>query len=245
MRAYLWSILMGSVANPVFNLLALGVGLGALIDHQSGGRGIGGIPYITFVGPALLASSAVTSAFEEFAFPTMGGFKWDRTFYAMNATTVSARQIVAGIIVAALARMVFTVTVFLLFLIGFGAVPSATAVLAIPAALLGGLALGLPVMAFAASLDEDDGWFALINRFIIAPMFLFSGTFYPLESLPVGLQAVGWVSPLWHATELGRMAVYGHPVAPLLALVHLLYPAALAALGLALAGRQFARRLAK
>jgi lipooligosaccharide transport system permease protein len=245
MRAYTWSIVMGSVGNPLFYLLSLGVGLGALIDSQTGSRGIGGVPYVTYVGPALLASAAITGAFEELSFPVVGGFKWSKEFFAMHATTVRAGQIVTGVVLAAAVRIVFTVVVFWAFLAAFGAVPSPWGALALPAALLGGLAFGAPVMAFSASLEDDDGWFALINRFVIAPLFLFSGTFYPLESLPVGLQAVGWVSPLWHVTELGRMAAFGLPVSPWLAVVHLVYPTALAAAGLVLAHRVFSRRLTK
>jgi len=245
MRAYLWSLIMGSVANPVFYLVSLGVGLGALVDAGTGSKGIGGVPYVTFVGPALLASAAVTAGFEEMSFPVVGGFKWSREFWAMNATTVSPAQIVNGVILAALFRIVFTVMIFLGILMAFGAVPSAWGILALPAAILCGLAMGAPVMAFAASLENDDGWFAMINRFVIAPLFLFSGTFYPLETLPAALQAIGWVSPLWHATELGRMAVYDLPVAPWLAVVHVVYPAALVVTGLFFTYRTFVRRLGK
>jgi len=245
MRAYLVSLIMGSVFNPLFYLVSLGVGLGALVDAGTGSKGIGGVPYLTFVGPALLASAAITAAFEEMSFPVMGGFKWTREFWAMNATVVTPVQVACGVVLSALFRMVAAVTVFLGFLYAFGAVPSAWGWLALPTALLAGLALGAPVMAFAATLENDDGWFALVNRFVIAPLFLFSGTFYPLASLPLPLQAVGWISPLWHATELGRMAVYGQSVEPWLAVVHVVYPALLAAVGLYLAGRQFTRRLSK
>jgi len=244
-KAYLWSILMGSIANPMFYLLSLGVGLGALVDAGTGSKGIGGVPYLTFVGPALLASAAITAAFEETAFPTMGGFKWTREFWAMHAAPIRPWEITAGVILFAALRMVLMVTVFFAFLALFGAVRSPWAFLALPAAVLAGLSLGAPMMAFAASLENDDGWFALINRLVIAPMFLFSGTFYPLEALPPALQAVGWVSPLWHATELGRMAVYGAPVPLWLGVVHLLYPLVLAVGGLIVAGRVFDRRLTK
>jgi lipooligosaccharide transport system permease protein len=245
MRAYLWSILMGSVGSPLFYLFSLGVGLGALVDSQTGSRGIAGVSYVTYVGPALLASAAITGAFEELSFPVIGGFKRTKEFFSMNATVVRASQIVWGVTLAALFRIVFTVAVFWTFLAFFGAVPSPWGFFALPAAILGGLAFGAPVMAFAASLEDDDGWFALINRFVIAPLFLFSGTFYPLDSLPVGLQAVGWISPLWHVTELGRMATFGLAVPPWLAVVHLVYPLALAVLGLILAYRVFSRRLSK
>lgn len=245
MKAYTWSILMSSLGNPLFYLFALGVGLGALVDANSGSRGVDGVAYITFVGPALLASAAITSAFEETAFPVMAGFKWSREFYAMNATVLSPFQVLSGVLLAAVFRLLFTVSVYWAFLAGFGALPSVLSPLAILASLLAGLAFGAPIMAFAASLEDDEGYFALIGRFVIAPMFLFSGTFFPLEQLPVALQAVGWISPLWHATELGRAAAYGHAQTPLLIAVHIGYLVALAAVGLLLARGLFERRLAR
>lgn len=245
MRAYLVSLIMGSIANPLFYLTSLGVGLGALIDAGTGSKGVAGVSYVTFVGPALLASAAITAGFEELSFPVMGGFKWTREFWSMNATVVSAAQVMGGVLLAACFRMVATVAIFYLFLLGFGAAPSPWSWLMVFSSLLAGLAMGSLVMAFAASLETDDGWFALVNRFVIAPLFLFSGTFYPLDVLPVGLQVVGWISPLWHATELGRMASFGLPVPPVLVAAHLVYPAILAGLGLALSARQFQKRLSK
>ncbi|MEI8093282.1 MAG: ABC transporter permease [Spirochaetales bacterium] len=245
MRAYLWSILMGSIGSPFFYLFSLGVGLGALIDSNSGAKGVDGVNYITFVGPALLASAAITSAYEELSFPVMGGFKWTREFWAMNATSITPGQIVVGVILAAFARVILTVTVFWAILAAFGAAPSALSLLAVPATMLAGLAFGAPMMAFAATLENDDGYFAMIGRFVIAPMFLFSGTFYPLTQLPTFLQAIGWVSPLWHATELGRMLTYGRAEEPWLVVVHLGYLLVLSVVGLYLAFRVFARRLSK
>ncbi len=245
MKAYLGTVLTGSVATPLFYLMALGVGLGALVDAQTGSRGTDGVPYITFVGPALLASAAISVAFEETAFPVMAGFKWSREFYAMNATVIGPGQVLSGVLLAALARIVFTVTVYWAILAAFGALPSASSPLAILPALLGGLAFGALMMAFAASLEDDQGYFALIGRFVIAPMFLFSGTFYPLEQLPWALQAIGWISPLWHSTELGRLAAYGHPQTAALVAVHLGYLALLAVVGLTLARTLFTRRLSR
>jgi lipooligosaccharide transport system permease protein len=109
--------------------------------------------------------------------------------------------------------------------------------------LLGGLAFGLPLLAFSASLRDDAGQFALVQRFVFTPMFLFSGTFYPLETLPTWLHWIGWVSPLWHATELGRVASYGHPIAGWLVAVHVVVLLGLAVGGWLLARRTFERRL--
>ena len=98
--------------------------------------------------------------------------------------------------------------------------------------MLAGLAFGVPLMAYAASIYEDKGQFALVQRFIFMPMFLFSGTFYPLDSLPLWLQWIGWISPLWHATELGRWISYGAELSPAMIAVHFGYLIVLTVVGL-------------
>ena len=245
MRSYFTTILMGSVLNPVMYLFAIGVGIGAFVNSNAGGRGPGGVPYIVFVGPALLASSALTVAFEESAFPVMAGFKWQKVFFAMNATPVTGGQIATGMLLAMGLRVAFTVAAFWAFLAAFGAAPAAWSFLAVPAALLGGLSFGALIVAFASGIEDDEGWFTIVQRLIIAPMFLFSGTFFPLESLPLGLQWIGWISPLWHATQLGRVATYGLHEAPALVAAHILYLGALQAAGLFVSFRNFDRRLSK
>jgi lipooligosaccharide transport system permease protein len=84
-----------------------------------------------------------------------------------------------------------------------------------------------------------------VQRFIFMPMFLFSGTFYPLATLPVWLQTIGWVSPLWHASELGRLLTYGREIPPAMIVVHVGYLVALTVIGYVVGRRLFERRLAK
>jgi lipooligosaccharide transport system permease protein len=85
----------------------------------------------------------------------------------------------------------------------------------------------------------------ILGRLIIMPMFLFSGTFFPLESMPQYLQPIGWISPLWHATELGRHFSYGYSIPGSVILIHFAYLALLLISGLSLANRAFTARLAK
>ncbi|ALJ19231.1 ABC transporter permease [Microbacterium sp. No. 7] len=245
MRAYGWTIVVGALGQPVMYLLGLAVGLAALIqapivDH---GREVS---YLVFVAPALLVTAAISVASEEMTYPVMAGFKWRRYFYGFNASPLQSPQIANGVIAGASARMLVAVGAYYLFVWAFGAVPDpATGWLSILGGLLAGLAFGIPLMAYAGSLEDDKGQFALVQRFVFMPMFLFSGTFYPLDTLPVWLQWIGWVSPLWHGAELGRVATYGAAVDPAMTAVHLAYLLALVVAGYAWGRRVFVRRLAR
>lgn len=249
MRAYGWTIVVGSFGQPLLYLLGLAVGLAALIQVPiaDGGQEV---PYLLYVAPALLMTAALNVASEEFTYPVLAGFKWRRYFYGFSASPLSARQIAGGVVVGAGARMVLTLVLYMAFVLAFFAVlhPGATHVgtawLMAPIGLLGGLAYGSVLLAYAGSIEEERSQLQLVQRFVFMPMFLFSGTFYPLATLPLWLQWIGWVSPLWHASELGRIAAYGKPADPGMVALHLGYLALLTIVGLVLAGRIFARRLA-
>jgi lipooligosaccharide transport system permease protein len=140
--------------------------------------------------------------------------------------------------------MLFTCTIYYLLILAFGAVGDPVTGALMPlVGVLAGLAFGLPVMAFSASLTEDKGQFALVQRFVFTPLFLFSGTFFPLATLPVWLQWVGWISPLWHASEIGRTLSYGSPPGAWPVGLHLAVLLVLAAAGWVMARRMFVRRL--
>ncbi|MGN6219032.1 MAG: ABC transporter permease [Microbacterium sp.] len=243
MRAYGWTIVVGALGQPILYLLGLAVGLAALIGApiQDGDQTV---PYLVFVAPALLMTAAISVATEEFSFPVVAGFKWRRYFYGFSASPLSPGQISGGVVMGAAARMFVVVVAYYALIWIFGAVPHpATGWLMIPIGLLAGLSFGVPYMAYAASITEDKGQFALVQRFIFMPMFLFSGTFYPLDTLPLWLQWIGWVSPLWHASELGRIVSYGKPADPFAVLVHVVFLLVLAGGGYLLARRIFQRRL--
>jgi lipooligosaccharide transport system permease protein len=110
-------------------------------------------------------------------------------------------------------------------------------------ATLAGLSFGLPLMAYAASVTEDKGQFAMVMRFIVMPLFLFSGTFFPLDTLPVLVRWIGWISPIWHGTELGRVLSYGYEEPPVLTIIHIVFLVGLAWFGWVLTKRQFVRRM--
>lgn len=243
MRAYGWTIVVGAFGQPVLYLLGLAVGLAALIQAPivDGGQEVS---YLVFVAPALLMTAAIAVASEEFSYPVVAGFKWRRYFYGFNASPLAPGQIAGGVVAGGSARMAFAVIAYYLFIWLFGAVPDpATGWLSIFVGVLGGLAFGVPYMAYAASIQEDKGQFALVQRFIFMPMFLFSGTFYPLATLPLWLQWIGWVSPLWHATELGRILTYGKPADAWGIILHIGYLVVLSVGAFVLARRIFDRRL--
>jgi len=245
MRAYLQTIAVTAVGTPLGYMVAFGLGLGMLVDANTGGGGVGGVDYLDYLAPALLASAAVTVAAEECTYPMMMGFKWNPIFFAMNAAPISGKQVANGMTIAVLARMLPTVIIYFVIILIFGAAESPWSWLAIIIATLTGMAVGLVIMPYTASIEQDKGQMAMIQRFGILPMFLFSGTFFPLEQLPTYLQWIGWISPLWHGSQLGRVATFGLAEPIWLTVIHVVYLVALCVLGLLLTQRVVSRRLNK
>jgi lipooligosaccharide transport system permease protein len=241
MKGYSWSILMYSVGQPVAYLFAMGVGLATLVD--TGNATFGGVSYLAFIAPALLVSAAVMTAANEFTFPIMAGFKWRRVYYGPHASPLTPQQIAAGQVMAVTLRLVLQSAIYFAAVALFGASPSGWGWAGILVATLTGLAFGLPLMAYSASITEDKGQFALVMRFIVMPLFLFSGTFFPLDNLPLAVRWVGWISPIWHGTELGRVLSFGYREPAILSVLHAAVLAALAVTGWVLTRRRFALRM--
>lgn len=245
MLKFFWVILAIAILNPLLYLISFGLGVGSLISNHLGTHGIEGVSYLTFIAPALLASGAIQSGIDEAIFPVLDGFKWAKLFYGMNATPQTGSTIATGIFLAGLVRVVLGVLIYSLILFFFGAMDSPHSYLAIPISILAGASFGAVIMAVASRVENEDLFLTIIGRFIIGPMFLFSGTFFPLSSLPIGLQFIGWISPLWHATELGRYATYGHHISGTMAAVHVLFLLVMLVIGVTFTFKNFARRLAK
>jgi lipooligosaccharide transport system permease protein len=238
------SILSFGLGNPVLYLFSVGIGIGALVDANGTNDQLGGVSYLAFLAPALLATAAIQACQDELSFPIMEGFLWDKTFFAMNATPIRGRDIMGGVLFAAMVRTVFTTALYEGILLLFGAIEIDVALPMFFTALLAGLAFGSGMMAASTYVKEDDGFFAIVGRFIVAPMFMFSGTFYPLESMPIYLQWIGWISPLWHGTDLGRILSYNHPQQGWVVASHWIYLVVWAAVGMTLAARKISQRLA-
>jgi len=235
-------IFFAAVINPTLYLVSIGIGVGSLIDSN---KGVDGVSYLTFLAPALLASAAIQGSSDEVIFPTMAGFKWERTFFGMRSTPITARQISLGLFIAAMLRTAVSVVIYWIALYFFGALDSNTAWLAMPAALFAGAAMAAVMLALAGKIEKEDFFFTIVGRFIMIPMFLFSGTFYPLSQMPIFLQFFGWLSPLWHATEIGRYLTYDYPVSGPALFMHFFVLSAMIVIGLTASFRIFAARLEK
>jgi lipooligosaccharide transport system permease protein len=199
----------GSFLTPLLYLGALGIGLGSFIASQNTAA-LGGFTYLEFLGPGLLASTCMQTASFEATFPIMGKISWRRNYEAILATPLEVHHLLSGEVGWMTFRLTSIATVFLIVLTIFGIPTSPLALLAIPAAILTGLAFFLAIMAFTATQKNDAG-FAAMFRFVINPLFLFSGTFFPVDRLPEGLHFVAALTPLYHGVALTRGVVLGGP----------------------------------
>jgi len=223
---------------PILNLLALGYGLGTLVDANGG---IEGVPYPVFLAPGLLAAGVMQTAADEGTFPVMGALRWNRTYHAMSATPLTSGNVFVGHLAFVVARAVSGGVVFLAVMLGFGLVRGAEWPLVVPFVALLALAIAAPVMAYSVVARNDEA-FVLLYRFVWIPMFLFAGAFFPVSQLPGWLQPVARVTPLWHGVELCRGATLGVLSWPGVA-VHVLYLAAWGLGGILLARRAYRRVL--
>jgi lipooligosaccharide transport system permease protein len=234
------SSLISSFLSPLLYLGSLGFGLGSLVD--SGGRGgLDGVPYAMFVAPGVMAAAAMQTAVGESTYEVMGAIMWHRQYQAMLATRLGVPDLVLGQLAFIVLRLLIVSTVFAGIGAGLGAFRSVWVLAAVPICVLCGLAHAAPVMAYAARQVDDSG-FALLFRFVLVPMFLFAGTFFPVDQLPAVLRPVAWLTPLWHATESIRGLLFGR--SDLLSTAgHLAYLLGWLVLGYTLALRSYRRRL--
>jgi lipooligosaccharide transport system permease protein len=179
----------------------------------------------------------------EASWPVLGSIRWTRVYYAMLATPLRIRDIVFGHQAWMATRVVSSCTVYLLVIVAFGGVHSWLAIFAVPACFLVGLAFSAPLAAYAATCETDSA-FVVVNRFALVPMFLFSGTFFPVTQLPRALEWVAYATPLWHGVNLCRSLTLGTAEWGL-SIVHVVYLAAWGATGLAFALHTYRQRLLK
>ncbi|HWF82152.1 MAG TPA: ABC transporter permease [Streptosporangiaceae bacterium] len=228
-----------SVLSPVLYLGAMGLGLGKLVD-QHGTVSLGG-SYLAFLAPGLLAAGAMQTAIGETTYPILASTKWLKTYHAAIASPLRPVDLFRGHLLFCAARLVMNSTVFLIVMAAFGAVKSAWVIASLPAAVLTGLAFAAPIEAYAVTRDKD-GSFALMFRFGVMPLFLFSGTFFPVTSLPAVVRPLAYVTPLWHGVALCRSLSLG--TAQLLPSIgHACYLAALIVIGVYVGSLTYRRKL--
>lgn len=197
--------LFGSFLTPLLYLTAMGIGIGKLVE-SGGSTMLGGVDYLHFLGPGILASTCMQTASFESTYPIMGKISWRRNYEAILATPMQVHHLLIGELSWIAFRLTTMSTAFMIVLTVFGIPRSPMALLAIPAAVLTGLAFSAPIIAFAATRTNDSG-FAALFRFVINPLFLFSGTFFPVSQLPDAVEWVAAATPLYHGVALVRGAV--------------------------------------
>ena len=196
-RSSIWS----SVLGPLFYLGAMGLGLGTLVNRH-GTASLGGVSYLAFVAPAILASGAMNTAMGEASYPVFGSIKWNKIYIAAQASPLRPGDIFRGHLMFMTMRIAMNAALVTVYMWAFGATQSAWVVLAWPAATLTGLAFAAPIAAWAVTLKTETS-FAYLFRFGMMPLMLFSGTFFPLSQLPGWLRA----ARLRHAAVARRRPV--------------------------------------
>lgn len=241
LRAWWVSLFAIGTIEPLLTVLALGVGLGVVVDAAS--PGALGVPFLQFVAPALLLSTTVHAAQMENTIGVYADFKWNELYQAAASTPTTPSQLAEGHWLGSTARYVIECTTVLAVLLLFGAVTPAGALILLPVAVLTAWAFGNPVMAWTSCLHRDRGQFSIFSRLVALPLTLFSGTYFPLDVLPGWLHPIGWVSPLWHGVNLARIWTLGQATPAWLPAVHIAYLTTLTVGGLLVARRIFHLRL--
>jgi lipooligosaccharide transport system permease protein len=198
-----------SFFTPLFFLASMGLGLGGLVNRGSGG--VGGVPYIDFLAPGLLAAVAMQTAAFECTYPLLGKIQWDHIYDAMLATPLAVRDLLLGEIAWIAVRLLLVSSIFWIVMAVFGVAHTPESLLSIPAATLSGLSFATPLIAFTST-QKNDNVMSAIFRIVITPLFLFGGAFFPISRLPGVLQGVAWATPLAHGVALSRGLVLGNLV---------------------------------
>jgi len=235
---------ISSFVLPLLYLTAMGEGLGRFVDSGSGAGALGGVTYLAFIAPGLLATTAMNTAVGESTYPVMGGFKWSRMYYSMAATPLEPADILLAHLATVAFRILMTCAVFLVVLAAFGALATWWGALAaLATSVLLGMAHTTPLFGLSARLPEPSA-FALVYRLGLMPMTLFSGAFFPVSQLPAAVSWLAYLTPIWHGVELNRMLTLDE-VRLWPALGHAAYLSVWLVAGWSLARRAFANRLAQ
>ncbi len=236
-RSSVWSSFLG----PVFYLAAMGYGLGTLVDAR-GTASIGGVTYVEFVAPAILAFQAMNTGMQNAGFPVYSAIHWSQIYIAARGTPVRPADIYRGHLMFIALRVAMNSGCFIVVMAAFGVIRSPWAALLLPAGVLTGVAFAAPFAAWAVTLRNENSM-TFVFRFVGVPLMLFSATFFPLSQLPGWLHPLAYATPLWHAVALTRGLSLGAGLTPAWAAVHVAYLVTMMAAGLYAGTRTYTRRL--
>jgi len=206
-----------SFVSPILFLAAMGLGLGALISRGPV-RTVDGLPYLAFLAPGLLVATAMQSGYVETTFPILARIQWERTYEGMLATPLRVFDVLVGEFGWLTLRLGLGSVAFFLVMLLFGTVHSGLGILTIVVSVVTGLAFAGPILAWTAT-QRTTTSFSLIGRFLITPLFLLGGVFFPIHQLPQLVQWIAWLTPLAHGVALARSLSVG--VVPSSAGIHL------------------------
>ncbi|MDA8439945.1 MAG: ABC transporter permease [Propionibacterium sp.] len=228
-----WAIVASGFFEPVFYLLAMGLGLGGLVGTVTGPGGRP-ITYAAYIAPALLATSAMNGAVYDSTMNVFFKLRYAKLYQAMLQTSLGALDVAAGEIAMALVRGLLYACAFMVVMVVMGLVSSWWAVLMVPAALLvafGFAGIGMAATSFMKTFQHLD-----MVSFLLLPMFLFSSTLYPIDVFPVGVRWLIMAMPLWHGVEMMRQLSVG--ALSWATAGHLLYFVAMSLCGVTVAARR-------
>lgn len=203
-----WAIgFVPPLLEPLLYVAAFGYGLGGLIGALTwqGAR----LGYLEFIAPGIVAAGVMNAAFFETTYASFVRMHYQKTFDGILATPLSLEEIVTGEVLWGATRALITAAAMSAALAPFGLLRWPGSLLLLPAAALGGLAFAAFGMVFTGVLPTIES-FNLPVFLVVTPMFLFSGTFFPLEQLPQWAQRIAWALPLTHLAHLARAASLGH-----------------------------------
>jgi Nod factor-specific ABC transporter NodJ protein len=229
-----------SVANPLLFLLGIGAGLGNLVDAHAPTE-LGGVSYVAFFAPGLLAAASMQTGFVEGAGRVAMAAGWNGAYRTATTTPLEPEEIMGGHLLFIAFRVLTSSASFVVVMAVFGVSRGWWAAATLPAALLTGLAFAAPAAAWAVTV-RSSSQINTIFRFVIMPMYMFSGTFFAVAELPHWVRPVAYALPLWHGVELCRALSLGTETAAGAA-VHVGYLLVLAVGGVLAARITFRRRL--
>lgn len=228
-----------SVANPLLFLVAIGAGLGRVVAPDA--DALGGVSYLAFFAPGMLAAASMQNGLVESAFPVSWGRRPGGSYPVAAATPLEPSDLLHGHALFMAVRVTMSAAAFLAVMVALGAAKSTLVLLALPAATLTAMAFALPAAAWAVTLSDVEP-VGRIYKWVVMPLYLFSGTFFAVTQLPGALRPVVYLTPLWHGVDLCRSLSLGTATWAG-SLGHVAYLTAMLAAGYLLARRNYRRHL--